>query len=242
MRPEILIVGGGIAGIQAALTYAKSGKKVYLVEQQASIGGHMAELDKTFPTLDCSACILTPKMSEVGKASEHRAPDLERSRGDLGLYRKFQGENPEESPLRRHRQMQRLRRLLGELPDDRDAFGTDHPQRKNDHQTRRIRRRPPHETQGHPSAFFKPILISGTEIQLEKDIASACGSDLMSDVLAFGRSGQVLLTGLTNAQSIRTANIIEAKAVVYVRGKRPNDEGLGTGQAQGHSRSSPRAA
>jgi heterodisulfide reductase subunit A len=67
VRPEILIVGGGIAGIQAALTYAKSGKKVYLVEQQPSIGGHMSELDKTFPTLDCSACILTPKMSEVGK-------------------------------------------------------------------------------------------------------------------------------------------------------------------------------
>jgi heterodisulfide reductase subunit A2 len=67
VRPEILIVGGGIAGIQAALTYAKSGKKVYLVEPQASIGGHMAQLDKTFPTLDCSACILTPKMSEVGK-------------------------------------------------------------------------------------------------------------------------------------------------------------------------------
>jgi heterodisulfide reductase subunit A len=67
VRPEVLIVGGGIAGIQAALTYAKSGKKVYLVEQQASIGGHMSQLDKTFPTLDCSACILTPRMSEVGK-------------------------------------------------------------------------------------------------------------------------------------------------------------------------------
>jgi heterodisulfide reductase subunit A len=67
VRPEILIVGGGIAGIQAALTYANSGKKVYLVEKEASIGGHMSMLDKTFPTLDCSACILTPKMSEVGK-------------------------------------------------------------------------------------------------------------------------------------------------------------------------------
>lgn len=67
VRPEVLIVGGGIAGIQAALTYAKSGKKVYLVEREPSIGGHMAQLDKTFPTLDCSACILTPKMSEVGK-------------------------------------------------------------------------------------------------------------------------------------------------------------------------------
>ncbi len=67
VRPEVLIVGGGIAGIHAALTYANSGKKVYLVEKQPSIGGHMSLLDKTFPTLDCSACILTPKMSEVGK-------------------------------------------------------------------------------------------------------------------------------------------------------------------------------
>ncbi len=67
VRPEILIVGGGIAGIQAALTYANSGKKVYLVEKQSSIGGHMSMLDKTFPTLDCSACILTPRMTEVGK-------------------------------------------------------------------------------------------------------------------------------------------------------------------------------
>ncbi len=67
VRPEILIVGGGIGGIHAALTYANSGKKVYLVEKQSSIGGHMSMLDKTFPTLDCSACILTPKMSEVGK-------------------------------------------------------------------------------------------------------------------------------------------------------------------------------
>ncbi|MGB7296630.1 MAG: FAD-dependent oxidoreductase [Candidatus Aminicenantales bacterium] len=67
VRPEVLIIGGGIAGIHAALTYANSGKKVYLVEKQPSIGGHMSYLDKTFPTLDCSACILTPKMSEVGK-------------------------------------------------------------------------------------------------------------------------------------------------------------------------------
>lgn len=65
--PEVLIVGAGIAGIHAALTYANSGKKVYLVEKEPSIGGHMSILDKTFPTLDCSACILTPKMSEVGK-------------------------------------------------------------------------------------------------------------------------------------------------------------------------------
>ncbi len=66
INPATLIVGGGIAGIQAALEIANSGHKVYLVEREPSIGGHMAQFDKTFPTLDCSACILTPRMSEVG--------------------------------------------------------------------------------------------------------------------------------------------------------------------------------
>lgn len=65
VQADILIVGGGIAGIHAALTLANAGKKVYLVEREPTIGGHMAQLDKTFPTLDCSACILTPKMSSV---------------------------------------------------------------------------------------------------------------------------------------------------------------------------------
>lgn len=65
VHPDVLVVGGGIAGIHAALTLAEGGKKVYLVEREPSIGGHMAKFDKTFPTLDCSACILTPKMSAV---------------------------------------------------------------------------------------------------------------------------------------------------------------------------------
>ena len=63
--PKVLIVGGGIAGIHAALTLANAGKHVYLVEHDATIGGHMAMFDKTFPTLDCAACILTPKMTAV---------------------------------------------------------------------------------------------------------------------------------------------------------------------------------
>ena len=63
----ILVIGGGIAGIQAALDAAEQGVDVYLVEQKPSIGGVMAQLDKTFPTLDCSACILTPKMVEVSR-------------------------------------------------------------------------------------------------------------------------------------------------------------------------------
>ena len=66
INPNVLIVGGGIAGIHAALTLANAGKKVHLVEREPSIGGHMAKFDKTFPTLDCAACILTPKMSDVG--------------------------------------------------------------------------------------------------------------------------------------------------------------------------------
>ena len=55
-----LVVGGGIAGVQASLDLAESGYKVYLVEKQTGIGGRMAQLDKTFPTNDCSTCIFSP--------------------------------------------------------------------------------------------------------------------------------------------------------------------------------------
>jgi heterodisulfide reductase subunit A len=65
IHPDVLIVGGGIAGIHSALTLANAGKHVYLVEREPTIGGHMAKFDKTFPTLDCAACILTPKMTSV---------------------------------------------------------------------------------------------------------------------------------------------------------------------------------
>jgi NADH:ubiquinone oxidoreductase subunit E len=67
VTPSVMVVGAGIAGIQASLDIANAGYKVYLVEKEPSVGGRMAQLDKTFPTLDCSACILTPKMSEVGR-------------------------------------------------------------------------------------------------------------------------------------------------------------------------------
>jgi heterodisulfide reductase subunit A len=62
-----LVIGAGIAGIQASLEIANAGKQVYLIEQSGTIGGHMAMFDKTFPTLDCAACILTPKMVDVGQ-------------------------------------------------------------------------------------------------------------------------------------------------------------------------------
>ncbi|MBU4371665.1 MAG: FAD-dependent oxidoreductase, partial [Proteobacteria bacterium] len=63
----VMVVGSGIAGIQASLDLANSGMKVFLVEREISIGGVMAQLDKTFPTNDCSACILSPKLVEVGR-------------------------------------------------------------------------------------------------------------------------------------------------------------------------------
>ncbi len=66
-KPAALIIGAGIAGIQAALDIADAGYPVYLVEREPSVGGRMSQLDKTFPTLDCSSCILTPKMVSVGQ-------------------------------------------------------------------------------------------------------------------------------------------------------------------------------
>jgi len=67
-----LVIGAGIAGIQASLELADAGIKTYLVEKEPSIGGNMSRLDKTFPTLDCSQCILTPKMVDV-----ERNPNIE---------------------------------------------------------------------------------------------------------------------------------------------------------------------
>ncbi|UCG36774.1 MAG: 4Fe-4S binding protein [Candidatus Bathyarchaeota archaeon] len=64
---EILIVGGGIAGITAALELGYLGHKVHVVERKSTIGGHMAKLTKVFPTLDCAQCILTPRMAEIGR-------------------------------------------------------------------------------------------------------------------------------------------------------------------------------
>jgi heterodisulfide reductase subunit A len=66
-EPAALVIGAGIAGIQASLDIADAGFKVYLVEREPTIGGRMAQLDKTFPTLDCSSCILTPKMVDAGR-------------------------------------------------------------------------------------------------------------------------------------------------------------------------------
>ncbi len=64
---SVLVIGGGIAGIQSSLDLANSGYKVYLLEQSSSIGGTMAQLDKTFPTNDCAMCVMSPKLVECGR-------------------------------------------------------------------------------------------------------------------------------------------------------------------------------
>jgi len=90
VNPATLVVGGGIAGLQAALELADAGYKVYLVEREPSIGGHMAQFDKTFPTLDCSACILTPKMSEAGQHENITLltySELEEVSGSVGNFK-----------------------------------------------------------------------------------------------------------------------------------------------------------
>src|SRR4030043_2382243 len=63
----VMVVGGGVGGMQAALDLANSGFKVYLVEEGSAIGGRVAQLDKTFPTNDCSMCTISPKLVETGR-------------------------------------------------------------------------------------------------------------------------------------------------------------------------------
>jgi heterodisulfide reductase subunit A len=87
---NIVVIGAGVAGIQAALDIAGHGIHVDLVEREPSIGGHMAQLDKTFPTNDCSMCILSPKMVDVSRhknISIHTCAEVERIEGDAGHFK-----------------------------------------------------------------------------------------------------------------------------------------------------------
>jgi heterodisulfide reductase subunit A len=89
-QPAALIIGAGIAGMQAALDIADAGFQVYLVEREPSIGGHMSQLDKTFPTLDCSACIMTPKMVDVARHPNIEMltfSEVEMVAGEAGQFR-----------------------------------------------------------------------------------------------------------------------------------------------------------
>lgn len=90
LNKTTLVIGGGIAGIQAALDIAEGDRKVILVEKSPSIGGRMAQLDETFPTLDCSQCIMTPKMVDVAQHPNitlYTYSELEDVEGYVGNFR-----------------------------------------------------------------------------------------------------------------------------------------------------------
>ena len=89
IHKKVLVIGGGVAGIQAALDCAEGGLEVVLVERQSSIGGKMAKLDKTFPTIDCSSCILGPKMVDVAQKENihlYACSEVEAVSGYIGNF------------------------------------------------------------------------------------------------------------------------------------------------------------
>ena len=94
---NVVVIGAGVAGIQAALDIAGHGIHVHLIEREPSIGGHMAQLDKTFPTNDCSMCILSPKMVDVSRhpgITLHTCDSVEKIEGDIGNFRVTVKESP----------------------------------------------------------------------------------------------------------------------------------------------------
>lgn len=87
---NVVVIGAGVAGIQAALDIAGHGIHVDLIEREPTIGGHMAMLDKTFPTNDCSMCILSPKMVDVARNANitiHTCSEVEKIDGEIGHFR-----------------------------------------------------------------------------------------------------------------------------------------------------------
>ena len=113
---SVLVVGGGIAGIQASLDLADSGYRVVLAEQSSAIGGVMSQLDKTFPTNDCAMCIISPKLVEAGR---HLNIDLlHHDRRAVGRRRRGQlhRDPAPTSPLHRYGTLHGMRRMQQGVP------------------------------------------------------------------------------------------------------------------------------
>ena len=106
-----LVIGGGIAGIQTALDIADAGFEVDIVEKKPTIGGKMAQLDKTFPTLDCAACILTPKMVDVAQHEKIRIFSYSEVTDVKGFVGNFNVTIKKKCKIRKRRNLHRLWRL-----------------------------------------------------------------------------------------------------------------------------------
>ncbi len=113
---HVLVVGGGIAGITAALELASCGVKTTMLEEGPSIGGRMIQLDKTFPTLDCSTCTLSPKMVETALQRNIEPPLLGPAPHGAKGGQEVCGHGPEESALRRYKEVYGVRDLLCRMP------------------------------------------------------------------------------------------------------------------------------
>ena len=116
INKRVLVVGGGVAGIQAALDCADGDREVVLVEKSSTIGGKMAKLDKTFPTVDCSSCILGPKMVDVAqhpKITLYAMSEVEEVGGYVG---NFEVKIKKKAGLRQLGSVYRLRTVHGKVP------------------------------------------------------------------------------------------------------------------------------
>ena len=111
-----LVLGGGVAGIQCALDLAEGGYKVYLVEKAPALGGHMAQLDKTFPTNDCSMCTLAPKLVEAGRHLNIEIVTNSELTGLEGEPGRLRGQGPPPRALRGPRHLHELRRVRAGVP------------------------------------------------------------------------------------------------------------------------------
>ena len=108
----VTVVGGGIAGIQCALDIANSGFKVYLVEEQPNVGGVMAQLDKTFPTNDCSSCMMGPKLVELANHRNIEIMTRTSVEGIEGQARQLHPDRQAPPALCHGRSLHRLRRMF----------------------------------------------------------------------------------------------------------------------------------
>ena len=115
-----MVVGGGVSGIQAALDLADSGFYVYLVEKTPAIGGVMGQLDKTFPTIDCSMCILSPYLVYAGRHPNIELDHLFRTARSLRRTRKIQGQGQKTRKKREHGALHRVQGVRGSLSRDFD--------------------------------------------------------------------------------------------------------------------------